>query len=78
MRNLARACSSAALTRRRRTRRSLGYQYGRSGLSTLAQKLNLQGMVSAEITMRFDGAVKFVNALSGKPVLAQAVEDAVK
>jgi len=44
----------------------------------LAQKMNLQGVVRVEITIGSDGAVKFVKALGGNPVLSQAVEDAVK
>jgi TonB family protein len=44
----------------------------------IARKLNLQGTVRVEVCIASDGSVKSVATLGGNPILAQAVETAVK
>jgi len=44
----------------------------------LARKMNMTGTVKVEITIAADGSVTEVRILGGNPVLAAAVEDAVK
>lgn len=44
----------------------------------LARKMNLTGTVKVEINVAPDGSVTQVHILGGNPVLAEAVEDAVK
>ncbi|HYL62621.1 MAG TPA: energy transducer TonB [Candidatus Methylomirabilis sp.] len=44
----------------------------------LARKMNMTGTVKVEITVAADGSVSEVKTLGGNPVLAAAVEDAVK
>lgn len=44
----------------------------------LARKMNLTGVVKVEINVAADGSVTQVRILGGHPVLAEAVEDAVK
>lgn len=44
----------------------------------LARKMNMTGTVKVEITIAADGSVREVRTLGGNPVLATAVEDAVK
>jgi len=44
----------------------------------LARRMNMTGTVKVEITVSADGNVNEVKTLGGNPVLAAAVEDAVK
>jgi TonB family protein len=44
----------------------------------LARKMNMTGTVRVEISIATDGSVHDVQILGGNPVLAAAVEDAVK
>ena len=44
----------------------------------LARKMNMTGTVKVEVSIGADGSVNQVRTLGGNPVLATAVEDAVK